>query len=103
MSFLIDHSFVLKRTAIAAGRLWGVGAAGLHNVVDRGPVKSTGQDGQQSSGSVSYVTEKPAHSAHVGLEELEENIADAYKVVLSEESGFTPSGDIRHKEMTLKV
>jgi predicted RNase H-like HicB family nuclease len=37
------------------------------------------------------------------LEELEENIADAYKVVLSEESGFTPSGDIRHKEMTLKV
>jgi hypothetical protein len=39
----------------------------------------------------------------VGLEELEENIADAYKVVLSEESGFTPSGDIRHKEMTLKV
>jgi predicted RNase H-like HicB family nuclease len=37
------------------------------------------------------------------LEELEENIADAYKMVLSEEFEYTPSGDIRHKEMTLKV
>lgn len=37
------------------------------------------------------------------MEELEENIADAYKMVLSEESEYTPSGDIRHKEVTLKV
>jgi predicted RNase H-like HicB family nuclease len=37
------------------------------------------------------------------LEELEENIADAYRMVISEESGYTPSGDIRQKEMTLKV
>jgi predicted RNase H-like HicB family nuclease len=37
------------------------------------------------------------------LEELEENIADAYRMVISEESEYTPSGDIRRKEMTLKV
>jgi predicted RNase H-like HicB family nuclease len=37
------------------------------------------------------------------MEELEENIADAYKMVLSEESEYTPSGDIRYKEVTLKV
>jgi len=37
------------------------------------------------------------------LEELEDNIADAYKMVISEESGYTPSGSILSKEMTLKV
>ena len=37
------------------------------------------------------------------LEELEEDIADAYRMVISEESEYTPSGDIRRKEMTLKV
>jgi predicted RNase H-like HicB family nuclease len=37
------------------------------------------------------------------LEELEDNIADAYKMVISEESGYTPSSCILYKEMTLKV
>ncbi len=37
------------------------------------------------------------------LEELEDNIADAYKMVISEESGYTPAGNILYKEMTLKV
>ena len=37
------------------------------------------------------------------LEELEHYIADAYKMVISEESGYTPSSSILHKEMTLKV
>jgi len=37
------------------------------------------------------------------LEELEDNIADAYKMVISEESGYIPSTSILYKEMTLKV
>jgi predicted RNase H-like HicB family nuclease len=37
------------------------------------------------------------------LEELEDNIADAYKMVISEESGYTPASNILYKEMTLKV
>jgi predicted RNase H-like HicB family nuclease len=36
------------------------------------------------------------------LEELEENIGDAYRMVLSEESGYTPTADIRYREMRLK-
>jgi predicted RNase H-like HicB family nuclease len=37
------------------------------------------------------------------LEELEENIADAYKMVLSEESEYTPSSEVLHKEVKLRV
>jgi predicted RNase H-like HicB family nuclease len=37
------------------------------------------------------------------LEELEDNIADAYKMVISEESGYTPASNTLYKEMTLKV
>lgn len=37
------------------------------------------------------------------LAQLEANIADAYRMVIAEESGYIPSADVRHKEMTLKV
>ncbi len=37
------------------------------------------------------------------LEELEENIADAYRMVLSEESEVLPSSEIQQKDVTLRV
>ncbi len=53
---------------------------------------------------VGRIKEVPAvFSQGATLEELEENIADAYKMVLSEESEYTPSGEILHKEVTLQV
>ncbi len=37
------------------------------------------------------------------LEELEENIADAYKMVISEGEDYTPAAETRQKELKLKV
>ena len=37
------------------------------------------------------------------LEELEENIADAYKMVLKEEDEYVPSVEIQKKEVSLNL
>jgi predicted RNase H-like HicB family nuclease len=38
------------------------------------------------------------------LEDLEKNIADAYRMVISEqEDGYSPSAEILHKELTVTM
>ena len=37
------------------------------------------------------------------LSELEQNIVDAYKMVISEESGYAPSSEFRYKEVIVTV
>ncbi len=37
------------------------------------------------------------------LGDLEDNIVDAYKMVLSEEGEYTPSSEIQRKELTLQL
>ena len=37
------------------------------------------------------------------LEELEENIADAYKMILAEKDEYIPSVEIKEKEVSLQI